>query len=440
VTEFSDYRKFFTANLYWIAASTALGVVFAMAAALWTPPRFVATSELFLATPGYSAAGAYSTNDTSPYQADGFSQQRARTYVKLANRTDLARRVIDQLGVDMRPEDLADSISASVHPDTVLIDVAVKSQSPTDAKVLADAVIAELASDIRKLETPAGMRISSVDPVITQPADVPQRPVEPMIWLLLVMGLSVGFLLGITTAAFRARRRLVAGAGDVIDGTGRPLLGIVSIDESDSLEWQMITRNVDSELEAKTSPVIAVATLDAGSNSAAELAQSFAHEGRRVVLVSLVVDGAAGQSHNDRPPVLSAAVAGDLASALQLVDGNSFYRLSPGLAAMRPLLESERFRAVIEQLRTSFDLVILEESGLTKNLSSVVVVAPVDGVVLIVTEQKTAHEDLAAFVQELRHSRIPLLGTVLKSRRPYDRLPNVGKRMVHQGGLPDENV
>ncbi len=162
-----------------------------------------------------------------------FSQQRARSYVQLASRVDLARRVVEKFGINMRPEDLASATSASVQADTVLIDVTVKSSSPSEAKVLADAVTVELANDIRKLETPAGILIPVVDPVITQLAETPGKPSEPNISIYLIFGASGGFLVGVTAASWLRRRRAVGGP-QVEQFTGRPVLGSVASDPVDS--------------------------------------------------------------------------------------------------------------------------------------------------------------------------------------------------------------
>jgi capsular polysaccharide biosynthesis protein len=169
-----SYLRFLRGSWEWVAIFTLIGIMVAMAFSLLRTPKFSATSELFLTTPGYSSVSSLLTTNTSPYQADAFSQLRARSYVGLASRLDLARRVIDKLGLSMRPEDLAAATSASVQPDTVLIHVTVDSNSSAQAKVLADGVTAELADDIRKLETPAGMLIATVDPVVTQPAVAPK--------------------------------------------------------------------------------------------------------------------------------------------------------------------------------------------------------------------------------------------------------------------------
>ena len=319
-----SYVRFLRGSWEWIAALTSIGVVAAMALSLSTTPKFAATSELFLTTPGYSTMGSLSTFNTSPYQADSFSQQRARSYVELATPVDLARRVTDSLDINMRPEDLAAATSASVAPDTVLMNITVKASSSAEAKALADAVTAELANDIRKLETPSGTLIPTVDPVVTQPAGTPTRPVEPNIAIYLIFGATAGFLAGISAAAWLTRRRPVSGSHAVEEITGRPVLGTVpslsreegsstgdSASETINRQWRMIQQNLAFELEEACDSVVALTGLgssDRSSEVARDLASAFAGAGSRVVLVTMASNGSDSANSPDDTAVGLAGV------------------------------------------------------------------------------------------------------------------------------------
>ncbi|CAN5140117.1 hypothetical protein BH11ACT7_BH11ACT7_02390 [soil metagenome] len=429
------FLRILAAKAEWVVASIAGGAICAMAVAFLTPPQFIAVSEMFLATPGYSAVGAYSTEDSSPYQADGFSQQRARTYVKLATRVDLARRVIDKLGIDMRPDDLARSVSASVQPDTVLIDVSVKSTDPMAAKVLADAVIAELADDIRTLETPAGMRISSVDPVITESAEVPTQASEPKIWVLLALGLSVGALLGISLAALCTRSGVVNGKEGVIASTGRLPLAIGS----------RVARRLELELQGMTRPVIGVFPVDRCSDSfevAQELARSLGRANQRVALISLrgrddVEVRGHGSSHG-----LTSLIAGELKTrdAFGPDQGAGVYLLAGSEDFDLRSVRGQQFRDAIEKIRASFDWVVLAELPVPTHLPPSAVDGVVDGAVLTMTDGVTSHHDVVAAVAALRRRSIPLLGSVLRASRSTTRSSITGTPMVYQGGLTSETA
>lgn len=419
-----------------VAASTLIGITVAMAAVLSTTPKFAATSELFLATPGYSATGNLAASETSPYLADVFSQQRARSYVELASRVDLARRVLEKLGLKMRPEDLANATSASVQPDTVLISVTVKSSSPIEAKFLADAVSAELANDIRSLEMPSAVVISTVDPVTTQLASMPTKPSEPNIVIYLILGASVGFLAGVTAAAWLERRRAIVGPAVVEQSTNGPVLGVVrsesvqpdfvgdgkpSETETLSRQWRMIYRNVAFEIEDIPDRVIAVVSASAaeGASAAAALARAFARNGSRTVLVATETTGQDYGVTHELPVVgLAETLAEEsrLEEAIRPTDvENLYYLAGPGPENPTPLLQSEKFRDIVGELRTSFDTVLFDAPAFLRQTESTLLPEVVDSVILIVTEKTTQRRDLSQAVRLLRNCNLRIMGTIITS-------------------------
>ncbi|AEV75387.1 capsular polysaccharide biosynthesis protein [Mycolicibacterium rhodesiae NBB3] len=271
--DFRRYLDFLRGQWEWIAIATTAGGVIAMILALTATPKFAATAELFLATPGYSGVASIDTADNSPFQADAFSQQRARSYVELATRQDLARRVVDNLQLPMSPADLSSAVSARVRPDTVLIAVTVKASSPVDAQNLANAVTIQLADDIRRLETPAGMRIPNVDPVITQPAEAPNRPTDPNIAVYALLGISIGFLVGVTGAVVGQRRRFITDARTVEAVGGLPVLGVVEDSGERGLDWSLAALSIEHALPVERPVILAVteANEDAGESAAATI-------------------------------------------------------------------------------------------------------------------------------------------------------------------------
>ncbi|MFD4430703.1 YveK family protein [Nocardia sp. NPDC058497] len=196
-----------------------LAILMGVGVTLQTTPRFVSTARVFLATPSWNGATRNSA-EASPFRGDDFARSRARSYVRMAGDVDLARRVILKLGADRSPEALAGAVTAHLIPDTVLIDVSVADVSAPEAQRLADAVAAELAAQILALETPSGSRIPTVEPVITQTADLPEQPSEPDVWNNLTLAVGLGLLAGVTGAVLIPQRpgsaRSVRGPGKTV--------------------------------------------------------------------------------------------------------------------------------------------------------------------------------------------------------------------------------
>lgn len=424
-----DYLSFLRGSWVWVAVSTLVGITVAMVLVLSITPRYAATAEIFLATPGYSATGSLAASETSPFQADTFTQQRARSYVQLASHPDLAGRVIGKLGLDWRPEDLADATSAVARPDTVLIEVTVKSARPDEARVLADAVTAELASDIRRLEMPSSVIIPTVEPVVTQRAATPSAPSEPDVRIFLILGAAVGFLAGVTAAVFLRRRSRVVGTAMIEQATGRPVLGVAGDEyptaEDSDKRWRRIHRNIAFEMEDLDDRVIVVTnttTTDGTAAVAGSLAAALALGGWRTALIPMESGGAQFRHYaaedTHRGGGLAEVVAGErlLEAALRpTVIANLFYLAGPGPRELTHLLRSDRFRRIVSELRGSFDAVIFDAPDLLRRAEPALLAEVADSVVLVVTEKVTEARDLSAAVDLLRTHDARIMGTILTS-------------------------
>ena len=386
--DFRRYLEFLRSQWEWIAIATIAGGVVAMAIALSATPKFAATAELFLATPGYSGVASMENADNSPFQADAFSQQRARSYVELAARPDLARRVVDSLQLQMSPEDLSAAVSARVRPDTVLIAVTVKSPSPVDAQNLANAVTAQLAEDIRQLETPAGMRIPNVDPVITQPAELPSRPTDPNIAVYALLGISIGFLVGVTGVVLLRRRRIVTDAGMVEQVVGLPVLAVVGDDPRErEQEWNLAALTIERALPPE----------------------------RPVVIAVTAADGDAGES---------ATATSELASALGRCGS-----VVTVVNTIAPPRHSVEFTRTVADWRQSADIVMVDVSNMLKRGDSAGVDDRLgdafDHVLVVVLTGRVRQNQLRTAVDQLRSQQLSILGAVLTPgiRSAYKEVP-----------------
>ncbi|TSE00418.1 hypothetical protein FOS14_08350 [Skermania sp. ID1734] len=177
------------------------GLVAGIGFSLMQTPMFESTARVFLRTPGWNNVTTADTAETSPYHADEFAQQRARSYARLASSEAVAARVIGNTKIPMDPRDLAANTSVHLIPDTVLLDINVQNRSPSRARELADGVSAELASEIRAIETPRGSLIPTVEPVVISPATTPRTLAEPHVAFNLIIGAAVGLLFGVSLAA-----------------------------------------------------------------------------------------------------------------------------------------------------------------------------------------------------------------------------------------------
>src|SRR4051794_38647002 len=131
------------------------GVLNALRVAWWLPVvglvvgAGTALSLSLLATPLYSAhtqlfvSTTDSRSTSEVFQGSQFSQQRVASYAQLLGGEELAKRVIASQRLDLTPQQLAQMVSATAVPDTVLLDVTVTDVDPARAQRIATAVGSE---------------------------------------------------------------------------------------------------------------------------------------------------------------------------------------------------------------------------------------------------------------------------------------------------------
>lgn len=171
---------------------------------------------------------------------DEFTQQRMASYARLVTTPLVTTRVAERLHLGQSGDDLAAKLNGHIIPDTVVLQVKAQDASPTRAAAIADAAAQQTIYVIKELERPPHSVVSPIQPVFTEPAAVPSRPISPRTLLNIVCGGVVGFLFGLTyiaayVAARESRRvaRLRDDGGVRAEGgeTLGEMLGVLTADD-----------------------------------------------------------------------------------------------------------------------------------------------------------------------------------------------------------------
>jgi succinoglycan biosynthesis transport protein ExoP len=168
---------------------------------------------------------------------DEFTQQRMASYARLVTTPLVTTRVTERLRLGESGEDLAKKLSGHIVPETVMLQIRVRDESPARAASIADAAAQQTIDVIKEVERPPYSVVSPVQPVLFEPASVPSRPISPRTLLNIVCGAIVGFLLGLTYvaahAAAREGKRLARfRSGDgTLAGELSGALGVLSADD-----------------------------------------------------------------------------------------------------------------------------------------------------------------------------------------------------------------
>lgn len=452
----------------WLAG-LVLGLLAGMAASATAETLYTATSTSFItvAEPTEGSDGA------EIFQWSQFAVQRVKSYVPLAKSSDVLAPVIDELGLDLTERQLARRVTVTSAPETVLLDVSVEDPDPQRAALIADALSERLGTVIEALETTRADGRPSVKVSLARPAKVPLGPSSPRILLNLIFGAVAGLAVGLVAAVLRHHLDTRVKTPDTVrELTGMSPLG-ATLDERGAskrplvaLDWRSTSaerfRTVRTALkfatvdrELRHFAVTSSASGEGKTTVAANLAISWAQAGSSVCLVEadlrrpgissfLGIDGSLG---------LSDVVVGD--SRLDDV----LVRWNHGMLSVLPagslppdpaaLLGSSAMAALVAMLRDRFDVVIYDSPPLLSVTDGIVLGHQMDGVVLVVQSYSTRPEHLTSSIEQLRSSRVDLLGTVLsrertrRYRRTHEYEPDLSRNraelpMPSTEGVPEE--
>lgn len=426
-----DYGKILRARWLIVMLTVLACVASAIALNLLTTPQYEASTRLFVSTTsGSSANDIYLGNQTS--------QQRVASYTELLMGVTLAQRTVDALALDESADALSQRVNATAKAETVLIDVDVRDESPVRARDIANALSDQFVVMVGELETPPGGVSPDARVTVEQRAFTPQQPVAPEKSRNLALGLLIGLLLGIgaayvrhvtdNTVKDRSRLEQVTGVGVVgeipFDKDRRSIAAIAfDTDNSSGAEAFRKLRTNLQFLAVDDPPRVVLVTSsvpnEGKSVTALNIASALAEAEHQVVLIDgdmrkpmldklLGLVGTVGLS-----TVLSGQIS--LTDALQKTSVPNLTVLASGAIPPNPseLLGSHAARRVLEDLRKTFDYVIIDSSPLLAVTDAAILATSADGVLLIARYGKTKREQLASAVASLNGVGASVLGTVL---------------------------
>jgi len=379
-----------------------------------------------------------SGTSSNAYQGNLFSQERVKSYAKIANSPAVTAAVVRQLDLDLTPGQLAEQINATAPADTVLVDITVKDPSAERARDVANSVAAQFAKVVRDLERPAADQRSPVSVTVVRPADLPSSPVSPRRTINLALGLLLGLAVGVGIAVLRETLdSSVKNSGDLQELTGSSALGVIAYDgqaQKNPLVSQVDSRSGRGEafrtlrtnlrfVDVDNPPGVVVVTSSVASEgkstTACNLATTLASAGVRVILVEadlrrprvadyMGVEGAVG---------LTDVLIGraKLDEVLQPWGNSPLTILTSGALPPNPseLLSSAQMNELIGALRSRADIVLIDAPPLLPVTDAAVLARECDGAIVVVRQGKTTREQVTRALEALHSVGARVLGTVL---------------------------
>lgn len=425
-----DFVKLLRSRWITVCVTAVVALLVAVAITLLTTPLYKASTRLFVST----SAGS-SLSDA--YQGNRFSQERVISYAELLMGQTLAQRTIDKLGLDIDSDTLRASVTASVKPDTVLIDVAVLDASPVRARDIANTLSDEFVMLIRELETPEPGARPDARVVVEQRASIPASPVVPLTTRNLAIGLALGLLLGIGLAVLRdLLDNTVKSRESLEEITGSAIVGSIPLDkerrkepaisfETDNSSIAESFRKLRTNLQflaVDNPPRVIVVTSsvpsEGKSTTSINLALALAESDRNVLLVDGDMRRPVLHKHLDLvgqvgfSTVLSGQTS--LEDALQKSRFPGLTVLTSGAIPPNPseLLGSQSAKKLLSQMRSQFDYVIVDSTPLLAVTDAAILAAGADGVLVVARYGQTKRDQLAHAVGSLDSVGASLLGAV----------------------------
>jgi polysaccharide biosynthesis transport protein len=429
---------------------TLLGAAAAGGINMLLPVVYEASAKVLIAAPYWNDSTALADPNFGGGKplayGDEFTQKRMASYVRLVTTPLVTGRVAERLRLGESGEDLAKKLSGHSVPDTVVLQVTAQDASPVRAASIADATAQQTIDVIKEVERPPSNVVSPVQPVLTEPASVPSRPISPRTLLNIVCGAIVGFLLGLTYvaayAAARESRRLARFRGDgALTGELGRVLGVLTAEDhlprdevhndAKLLRLEVAHRLTEADVQSfvMTSPRATPAT----STFAAQLATALAEAGSPTVVVC--ADFTA--EHDDSTVGLGDLLCTPLAldSAIQSDERRGISWIPAGTAPANPTREltGPKMRNLLADLSGRYRHVIVVGPAVLESTDAVDMASQVGASILFDLVPQTAPEELRESERLLRLARATYLGRVIVAGRAVSKhveMPQFDRRRL----------
>jgi capsular exopolysaccharide synthesis family protein len=429
----SDYLRVLRKRWKLITLCILLAVAAATAASLLPKPVYRAQAQLFVSTTQAASDAASGLN-----QGGQFAQQRVKSYADVINSPQVTQQVIQRLGLNLTPRQLAKKLSADAPLDTVLINVNATDTSPARARDIANAVAERFTNVATDLETPAGGGPSPVKVSVVRAADLPPSPVSPRKKLNIALGLLVGLAVGVGFAVLRETLDTsVKSVGDVQAILGLATLGVIGFDPRTPKHPLVVQDKPDSpraeafrqlrtnlqfvDIDHSPRSIVVTSSLpeEGKSTTTCNLAIALAQAGLNVVLVEgdlrrprlaeyLGIEGAVGVTD-----VLIGRAA--LEDVLQPWGSRGLEVLASGPTPPNPseLLGSHQMQQLIADLEELADLVLIDAPPLLPVTDAAVLSKVTSGAILVVRSGRTRREQVHRALETLQAVDAHVFGVVL---------------------------
>ena len=431
-----DFVRLTRRNLGRLILATIVGALLAYGYAMTLPKRYAADASGFV----IAANASQTTNEA--IVGSSLAGSKADNYTYLVQSRAVAAAVIDKLGLETTPQDVASRVSGEVvQTGSVILKVTAVAGTAKEAQQIADATVEATAAEANRLELGGGPvkpdQKAAVRIIPVESALLPSAPFAPNMqkYALVgaVLGLGLMYLLIFSRRLLDTRMRSVK---DVEALASTSALGIIPLSPELNVKvgrgrigklgvasegFRQLRTNLRFVSVDKPPRSIVVTSANPGegkSTVAATLARVLGEAGQKTVIIDADLrkptlmdvferDGLVGLSQ-----ILSGQVT--LEEALQDTDQGNLRLITAGRIPPNPseLLGSQRMHALVDELKKDH-LVIMDAPPLLPVTDAGLLSGFSDGTILVVAVGKTHKEQVTFAAKILGQVGGTLLGAVL---------------------------
>lgn len=427
----------------WVVGTLLLALTGAILLSAVLPRTYEATAELYV-----SVTTAQGVDDLA--NGARFTREQMASFASLALTPRVLEPVAEAFDLAGGSEALEDQVAVQASDSTVVIALTVTDTDPVRAAELADAVADEAADVVEELapRDPETGR-STVRVSLVRPAVVPESAASPDAMLNIAAGTVLGLALGVLLALGRDTIDTRVRDADVLAQlTSLPVLGtigawserqagrvlVATAPHSGAAESIRQLRTNLQFLRVAEGPngsrpgahVVSITSALSGegkSTISTNLAVALAQTGARVLLVDADLRRPTiGQVLGLESGVgLTTVLAGDadVADVVQDWGTSGLHVLPSGALPPNPteLLGSPAMRWLLDQLRRSYDYVVIDTAPLLPVADATVLAGLVDGTAVVAHVGRVRRTQLGQALAHLERVSARVLGVVLNQVR-----------------------
>lgn len=357
--------------------------------------------------------------------------QLVESYRILCKSNRVLDQVIAELDLPITADKLRDKIAVTAAGDTEIIHILVKDEDPVRAQRITNTLTRIFQREVKNI-----IKMDNVQ--IIDEAQIPTIPVEPNRARNAILGVLVGFVLGIGIAfLLEYFDRSVTSEEHVAEILMVPVLGSVpkinekaagsSNQKTDlviSAIFGRLLANIDfSFVRMKNLCLMITSSVpDEGKTTiVAHTASEMAASGKKTLIVDSDMSNAGVHlrfncvnSHG-----LSDIISQDVDWRQYVIKTNTpnLYIITAGRKPLNTMkfVRSEWFKSFLEEVKEEFDYVLLDTAPLLVIPDSQIISSLVDGVILVVNGGKTTASELGKSAELLKRADANLIGAIFNN-------------------------